>query len=327
MLRKLVRLAGKMALALGVGFVFGELVVRALDPPTSRNTRPSALYVPDAALSYTLRSGYDRAAYGADVRINALGFRGPDMQATPSGTRRLVLLGDSIVFGFGVEEDEVLGAQLAAALAGRGARVDVINLGVPGYNLAQEVGVWRRHGANLAPDLVVVVLGRNDADPTIVRDGLRDRRSLGALAYSARRWLRSHSRLIGLLDHAQWTRRMRKAANKSGPVGRPESVPALDDDIRSAFAGSFQQLAADLDRAGLPWVVAWYDPPGALQAEVAQLSSAAGVPYIDLGTGALDPGWRLAWDPHPGPSAHATMGERLAGWLATATPAALGLEP
>ena len=64
-------------------------------------------------------------------RINSLGLRGPELE--PGGDR-LMTTGDSSIFGFGVEEDEVLSHVAAAELStALGRPVVAVNGGVPGY--------------------------------------------------------------------------------------------------------------------------------------------------------------------------------------------------
>jgi hypothetical protein len=71
-----------------------------------------------------------------DQEVNALGFRGPAIPtglANP-GMTRIAMLGDSFVYGMGVQGTETLSARLSEALAAAGKSVEVLNFGVPGYN-------------------------------------------------------------------------------------------------------------------------------------------------------------------------------------------------
>jgi lysophospholipase L1-like esterase len=89
------------------------------------------------------------------VRQNALGFRGPDVPFARGAARRLVVLGDSFVWGFGVENDDVFTARLARASR---APLEVVNLGVSGYGTDQELLLWRLLGAQFQPDDVLLVV-------------------------------------------------------------------------------------------------------------------------------------------------------------------------
>ena len=89
-----------------------------------------------------------------------LGFREPGWaKEKPLGTRRIALLGDSYVFGVGVEVADTLSSALDAELVRRypGRRTEIVNLGVPGSNLASYVDVYEAAG-ELALDTVVVCL-------------------------------------------------------------------------------------------------------------------------------------------------------------------------
>lgn len=94
-------------------------------------------------------------------RINAFGFRGPAWrEAKTPGTVRGVVIGDSMVFGSGVADDDTIDASLARRLRDRhaGATVEILNLGVQGSNLPAYVELYRAASDRLAPDFVVLFL-------------------------------------------------------------------------------------------------------------------------------------------------------------------------
>ncbi|GMW07149.1 MAG: SGNH/GDSL hydrolase family protein [Gammaproteobacteria bacterium] len=102
------------------------------------------------------------AAHGFDttVHINSHGFRGPERSYDkPPGTTRVVVLGDSFVWGFGVEQEELF-TTLVEKQLGPGA--EVVNLAVSGYSTDQELLVYRNAGHRYAPDVVVLVVASND---------------------------------------------------------------------------------------------------------------------------------------------------------------------
>jgi hypothetical protein len=97
------------------------------------------------------------------VRINALGLRGAEIpRSRPPGLRRVLALGDSYVFGVGVDEEHVFTTRLAQRLARGGARVEVCNAGVSGYSTDQQLILLQELGPRLAPDVVVLVMCDND---------------------------------------------------------------------------------------------------------------------------------------------------------------------
>lgn len=97
-------------------------------------------------------------------RANSLGFRDREHAIQkPKGVFRIIVLGDSIVQGFGIENDEDLFTSvLSRLLIETGRKVEVFNFGVSGYNTQQEVETLREKGLQFQPDLVVVTYCLND---------------------------------------------------------------------------------------------------------------------------------------------------------------------
>lgn len=99
----------------------------------------------------------------AIVETNSHGFRGPEFHVRkPAGFYRIVVLGDSFVFGHGVDQEHTFPSQLQNALAMQIQSVEVINLGISGYSTDQELLLFREFGAALGADLVVLVVCDND---------------------------------------------------------------------------------------------------------------------------------------------------------------------
>ncbi len=94
---------------------------------------------------------------------------------TPESAPRVLVLGDSLVAGYGLAAENAFPAQLERALRERGHPVQVINAGVSGDTSA---GGLSRLDWALAdqPDVVIVELGANDAlrgiDPDQTRANL-----------------------------------------------------------------------------------------------------------------------------------------------------------
>ena len=89
----------------------------------------------------------------------------------PAGTFRILVLGDSITFGWGVEQDKTFCKLLEKKLNGDpppgGPRhYEVINTGVGNYNTSQEVAYFQERGRLYKPDMVLLAFFINDAEPT-----------------------------------------------------------------------------------------------------------------------------------------------------------------
>lgn len=95
---------------------------------------------------------------GIPVKINNLGFRGPDISIQrPEGIIRIAVIGDSIIFGQGVPDQETLPALLQSLLAENcKGSWQVVNAGVRGYNTSQDAAFFRERVLSLSPDGVIL---------------------------------------------------------------------------------------------------------------------------------------------------------------------------
>ncbi len=115
-------------------------------------------------LPYELRPGFKTLYKSAEVRINDLGFRGPSPD--PNRPVHLALVGDSVTFGNCIGEDQTLACHLQSTLAARGIALQVLNCGVPGYNVENVVRFAEARVLDLNPALVVYVFVANDVSPS-----------------------------------------------------------------------------------------------------------------------------------------------------------------
>jgi len=124
----------------------------------------------DPDLFWSLRPNLARSYRGQLLRTNSLGLRGPEVGPKAPGERRILLLGESTTFGFGVGEDETYAARLQALLDEQPGRHSVVNAGVPAYTLFQSTIYLAERGLALEPDVVAIYHLANDFLPTTYRD-------------------------------------------------------------------------------------------------------------------------------------------------------------
>ena len=114
----------------------------------------------------------NRSAFlmGAAVSINSLGLRDREFaKEKPPGTCRVLMLGDSTTFGWGVPLEQtvakILERKLNASSVPGCERFEVLNGGVGNYNTVQEVAQYRNRDRFFHPDLVILEYFINDAEP------------------------------------------------------------------------------------------------------------------------------------------------------------------
>lgn len=157
--------------SLGVSLIALEIVARAILPAPPPWRYPQLHYRPDPALLFTLAPNQQGFTADKLVAINAQGMRGPLIPyARTPGRLRLLFLGDSITFGYGVDDAEVVTARVASLLNDGAVPTEVINSSIPAYNTEQEVTYLERDGVRYAPDWVIVGVCWNDiSDKSAVR--------------------------------------------------------------------------------------------------------------------------------------------------------------
>ena len=134
-----------------------EIAVRVLHMGTGGFWEPHSLYgwrnIPKA-------SGWE-SCYGecaVQVTINSLGLR--DVETSyekPAGTKRVLLLGDSMTAGMQVPLEDTFGKQAQARLNDSStSEWQILNAAVNGYGTDNELIYYRLEGVKFKPDIVIV---------------------------------------------------------------------------------------------------------------------------------------------------------------------------
>ena len=139
-------------------FAVAEVLARALwDPGGYRPiVQADPVYGWKLAPNTSVRSVDTDRRLRYDVAVNSWGWRDPERpRAKRPGTKRVLFLGDSIVFGTGVQMGERTGDSLDRAL---GDGVEFVNAAVAGWGTDQQYLYLVREGFAVDPDVVVLGL-------------------------------------------------------------------------------------------------------------------------------------------------------------------------
>jgi len=319
-----------------VALALAELALRVLDLDVASYHAIAGFTTYDSELGWRLAPSRETIFRGAHfaVRVahNAAGLRDRDhAYDREPGRRRILVLGDSAVWGWGVEQAERFTERLEAALPD----VDVINTGVPGWSTAQEMLFYEREGRRYRPDVVLLLVVPNDPWENVSGPGprfrLEDGRLVGSNVPVPRRtwplaeWLQAHSRVFG---EASYVVAVADRILESG-VGSVRSlvahVRARSDPATSADARSFAdaapprgdrsydvteallaRLAADIEHDGARFGLVFETMPRAMAGRLQRFCAARGLACVDLGpplheAEARGVHTRLRGDPHLGP--------------------------
>lgn len=153
------------SILVGVFFVFliGEIVIRILEPRSDTKQIP----LRNSARLYGYAANSTGFVGGVEFETNSSGFRTGEFGLGGSDAEEAVIvLGDSYAFGYGVGYQQTFPSVLQEDLRKEYPRknVKVVNLGIPGYNTAQELSTLQELGQQLRPRAVLLAYHLNDLE-------------------------------------------------------------------------------------------------------------------------------------------------------------------
>ena len=120
---------------------------------------------PEGVLPFRLKPNSTSFLFDSRVTINSLGFRGEEVVPDKGDAYRIVVLGESTTFGCTLRTHDRPWPDLLAELIRErlaiSRPVQVINAGVPAYNLKQNVWRLQKEILPLKPDMVISYHGAN----------------------------------------------------------------------------------------------------------------------------------------------------------------------
>src|ERR1700733_336546 len=263
----------------------------------------------------------NRSAFlmGVPVSINSDGLRDREFSLEkPSGVYRVMMLGDSTTFGWGVKPEDTaakfLERKLNADLPAGYNRVEVMNTGVGNYDTVQEVTYYETIGWKYHPDLVVLVFFINDPEPVPVekKGFLIDRSYLIAFATN---------RIDGAMRHIgvrpDWKTyyaslydddRPGFQACKKALISLAASTRSHDAKLLVAILPELHQINGDSY------------PFRAAHQKIRDVMTAENVSVLELIDGLKDHGpeetlWVTALDDHPNAKANNLISDQLEQWI------------
>lgn len=206
---------------------------------------------PDPLLGPRLRPNSRARLVQSPISINSLGFRGPEIPAAKGDAYRIVALGESTTFGITLDEDhhpwpELLEQMIRQRLKLR-RPVQVINAGIPGYRLDQNLHRLPRDILPLRPDIVISYHGINAFH--LLRDAVPFSPGIRAPAY--------RDRPIRLLADVEYRLKLIRfhRLDRWNRIPRP-ATPA--DPLATPYAGFYRELIETSQANGIRLLLANY---------------------------------------------------------------------
>ena len=160
-----------LAGTLVVAVIIGEVAVRKFGRVVMSPTRE----VTDSLVVFRLKPNVKGRAVHSGVMdytwtTNAQQLRATRVyaQTKPAGVKRVAAIGDSFTFGIGVNDSETYCALLDTRLnAACADSIEVMNFGVGGTGLSQQVETYERFARGFAPDVVTYGFMTNDINDNL----------------------------------------------------------------------------------------------------------------------------------------------------------------
>lgn len=324
--------------ALTIAGLMVELSLRIVDHPLSKDHVDYAIwYKPSDYYGHELVPGFEGfGPLDIPVKINRDGFRdGYHAREKPPGVLRVLGLGDSFVFGWGVQEEEAFLKRLEVGLEDRIKQpVETINAGVPGWGLNQYYLFLKRTGIQFSPDIVVVAYFVDDLSGP-VQDHIPP-----ATQYDGRLQFKGsilhHSKLFNFLKSLSHLVREKNRSTRVGYLHDleerrtefskrtvhliSESAPGMTEDYSHMLIEHLQRLRTLVDAAKAGMVVMLVPDISQLHHPESQLINRIllklcrdlSIPFVDMTPvfeRSTDPARYYLWpkDPHTNSAGHAEM--------------------
>jgi len=210
--------------SLAAGLILGEILIRWVNPQI---TYGGGLAYKDDVV-FDLKPNFSGSFSHPDYQYTAnhdhlrfrrtynssetLRFSKMDNRSDSHGNLSILVLGDSLAYGMGVQDDETISSELSKELSDVGVAAHVSNAGNPAYTLAESACKYERTKSYLNPKIVVVTASFNDVVANIgdcesLYKGTLKQRSPGNISLrtkiygSARDFLLGNSHLAVFLTH------------------------------------------------------------------------------------------------------------------------------
>jgi len=272
--------------------------------------------VPGGAPPFVLRPNIDS---GDKLRTNSLGLRSPEL-AKEKTLPRVLVLGDSFTYGYGLREGEPYCHVLAERMRGK---AEIVNAAVSGFEIQDSAAQFDRLADVVKPDVVVVTFVANDLDDSRVYEPKGEYVRAPRLEELPEGYFTASTNYIRLGELSAIPTEQRPNFERRFFGG--DFVPwGIGGYSQERWARYGRELAKICERAkqfnAKVLIFSFNNLTAPPNGELHRTASALGVPVfvipdtINLG----NPDFTLGWDPHPNAKANQLFADALMGAFVSA---------
>jgi hypothetical protein len=255
---------------------------------------------PSLRLPYELRPNLRGIYEGKPISINSIGIRDEnEIIIKKEQVFRIVGIGDSVMFGQGVEFQnsygEILEKKLSSLLGGK--KIEFINLAVPGYNTTMEVETFIKKGTIYKPDLVIIGFVSNDLDmPYFIgkkEDAIFSKKSF--LSFYLTKRMETLFTTIGYNPNKAFWRNKKSdlgLVNLQHALWMNKSLDFIPEEYKfmvglKAYTREITNLKKKCDQIGVPLIIVYDDEMVknkgyAKNSFVKKLAGKLNIPFVDM---------------------------------------------
>lgn len=231
---------------------------------------------------------------GVEDVINSYGFRDKSYGMRKATKTRLICVGDSITYGWTISLEDTYHKQLERLFHTEGYDVDVMGMGVVGYNTIQEYHLIKEKTLDFNPDMIILQIAMNDFERTVSIKTYQEGRRLSLHLYhdySIPYIIKKKKLTYSLMKYSHLFKfinlKLYWIKNKKNPGFTPKDVYLMGEE--NAFR-HLRKIKSLLDSQGIHLAAVIFPfrksgdvyPYVTLQKKIHQELEKMEVPYLDL---------------------------------------------
>ncbi len=221
--------------------------------------------------------------FGVPVSINSIGLRDQEVSAKTNSEFRILVMGDSMPFGIGVQVEDSFPAQLEQLLQQNSTsqkHIHTLNLGVPSYNTEQELTQLKQIGMGLEPDLVALLFSANDLQAKM---WIFDKRrswftDLAQRSYAASLIYTAYKHLKRRFANVKPIEKPRTAVTKQQPSPPSRAANSAWNSVQR----SLSEMNILLKRRGIPFLLFTFNEAPQYTKNLSEIGKTEDIPVIHL---------------------------------------------
>lgn len=162
--KEFIQNAAVLAVSLLISFILAEVVIRIVAGAPLPEKLPMVMVVPDPDIGWLMKPHDEHFTYDIPVKLNSLGFRGPEVTDKRPGEYRILAIGDSNIYGQALPDEGIITTLWRDKLNSTGddCEYTVVNMAARAWSTNQQYPLLKTVGLDLEPDHIVLFFYVND---------------------------------------------------------------------------------------------------------------------------------------------------------------------